>query len=198
MLTNVRYLRHSKAVLLNEFLGYVVWTSLAAFMVMAKNAIGANSVPIFELLIFVAGIFGTKLAHSKYVSYTTSIRYTAIIESVFLVTIYLALLKDNLPYAGISVYMVIIFNAVSNRAIVETSRVYEDSVLSNIHYKKYLKLLRKRSQELNVYGGVIGTSIAVIVITHLGVSIVSFAMVMLILNVVSNMYEHYLWYKYLR
>ena len=47
----IRYIRYSRHKLVSDFLGVVVWTALTTFMLVAKNAVGVNNIPIFEVLI---------------------------------------------------------------------------------------------------------------------------------------------------
>ncbi len=194
-----KYMRYSEKSILSSFLGYITWMSLSAFMVNAKNEIGIDSIPIFEMLIFVSGILGVKIAYSKIdISIKTLVFINIISESVFLVSLYYLLLTSTMSNAGVSVYMIIILNAFVGLIISEKMRSEEDIVLTHTLYKGILKTIRKKNDNSRLIGGTIGTSIAVILLTYYEVELVSFTLVMLVLNIIQNIYDYYIWNVHLK
>lgn len=194
----IRYIRYSRHKLVSDFLGVVVWTALTTFMLVAKNAVGVNNIPIFEVLIFMSGLIGITVAHMNLLSFRLSMLCNIIIETVFLVILYYTLLTSSIAVSGIVVYCVIIVNVFIFKVIKETSRGYEDVSLTKQYHKQALKILRKKGDTLAMVGGVIGAGIGLVCLTYLKIDILIFTLYILVLNITQNMYDYYLWNKYLR
>ncbi len=194
-----KYVKWSKAMIISDLLGTTTWMSLTTFMVLAKNAMGVSIIPIFELLIFMTALIGIKIAHSKWVTLKGGQLASITQETIFLIALYISLIyTNNLAIAGYIVYGVIIGSSVIHKITGETSRTYEQKEFSTYSGNKALKLIRKASDLTRTIGGAIGSSIAVISISVLHINIITFTMTMLILNVIQNMYDYYLWNKYLK
>ena len=194
-----KYIAWSRAMILSNILSIITWTSLTSFMLMAKNSIGIEVIPIFEMLIFTVALVGIKVAHSKWVSLKGGLLSVMVQESIFLIALYITLLStNNLAYAGYIVYGVIMGSAVLHKISDETRRSYEQAVFNTPGSNKVLKHLRKVGDLTTTIGGAIGTGVAVVCISILHINIINFTLVMLILNIVQNLYEYYLWFKYIR
>jgi len=168
-------------------------------MLMAKNSIGIEVIPTFEMLIFTVALVGIKVAHSKWVSLKGGLLSVMVQESIFLIALYITLLStNNLAYAGYIVYGVIMGSAVLHKISDETRRSYEQAVFNTPGSNKVLKHLRKVGDLTTTIGGAIGTGVAVVCISILHINIINFTLVMLILNIVQNLYEYYLCVKYIR
>jgi len=192
------YIRWSKKMILSDLLGTITWVSLGTFMLMAKNAIGSTEIPIFELFIFLTSLVGIKIAHSAYATLKGGQLASIIQETIFLIVLYISLIyTNNLAIAGYIVYGVIIGSAVINKITAETSRAYEQKEFNTDSGNKALKLIRKKSSLTTTIGATIGSIISVVFISVFHVGIIQFTMVMLVLNVIQNMYDHYLWMRYL-
>ena len=192
------YIKWTKKMVVADMLGLITWMSLSAFMVMSKNAIGSTNIPIFEMLIFTTGIVGVSLAHKRCMTIKGSVLVRNIQETIFLIALfYILITTGDLALAGYSVYGVIITSSIVNMIADETIRSYEDTVFKSYSSIKFLKILRKRNKYLKLIAGAIGTSISVIFLTVAGVDIITFTLYVLILNVAQNVYEFYIWKKYL-
>jgi len=191
------YVKWSKRMIVADMLGIITWMSLSAFMLMSKNAIGNSNIPIFEMLILVAGIVGVSLAHKKCMTIKYGVLARNIQETIFLVSLfYILITTGDLALAGYSVYGVIISSSIVNMITDETIRSYEDVAFKSYASRKFLKVLRKRNKYLRLLAGAIGTSVSVIFLTVAGVDIVTFTLCMLVLNVAQNVYEFVVWKKY--
>jgi len=193
----MKYLSYKNKSVISTFFGSIVWTSLSTFILLAKNSIGETNIPVFELIIFISALIGVKIAHTN-IKYSKTIVYDIFIETIFLIAIYISLYNSSLYYAGVSVYIVIIINGMSKTINSESARRYEDNILNKYKHKIILSKLRKKIQSYNTIAGMIGTSIAAICITILHIDIILFTKVMLILNIIQNLLDYYLWYKYLK
>lgn len=195
----MRYLEYQKRIIVTQsLLGAIVWMALTTFVILAKSSIGIKNIPIFELLIFVASIVSSKIAYTKLLSFSNAVKIDLIIESLFLISIYIILIKYNsLIYSGLAIYAIIIINSMLNVIKNERARDYEDLHLRKYTHKKFLKVIRLRDRNYQIIGGLLGTSIALITLNYIEIDIIDFALIMLILNVVQNVYEYYITYKYL-
>lgn len=194
-----RFLRYQYISVWSMFLGAVTWTSLATFMIVTRNEIGLTNIPIFEVVIFIAGLLGVKIAHAKLISLKISILITILMETLFLIVVYSLLLDPvNLAGAGIAVYAIIIFNMLTNELVAENERRYEDKRITTKAGKWGLQKIRKKRSTLRLIGGGIGTSIALVFLTYLKTDLIIFTKVMLVLNVLQNIIDYYLWSKYLK
>lgn len=193
----MQYCTYNRKVLLSNFLGCITWTSLSTFMLVSKNEIGINNIPIFETLIFIMGIVGVKLAHNNISSYKLNIFINILLETIFLIVLYITLLDNNLSMAGVAVYSIIIINGITRTMEIESARRYEDKHLKSTYSKKFLNIMRTRSRYIDLIGGTVGASIALVALTYFKVNLIDFTMVMLVLNVMQNIYDYFIWQKYL-
>lgn len=195
----MRYLEYQKRIVITASLvGCTCWMSLSTFFVMAKSNIGIENIPIFELIIFVASMAGSRIAYTNVLSFSKAVKLDLFIESIFLIVIYIALLKyHSLMYAGLAIYGVIIINSFLRLIKQERARNYEDKFLKKDTHKKFLKTIRSKDRTYDIIGGLLGTSIALVSLNYFKVDLIDFAIIMLILNVIQNVYEYYITYKYL-
>ena len=192
------YITYKRKSLLLKFLSTMVWVSLSTFTIIAKNALGQDFLPLFEALIFLGGLVGVRVAYRDVLSLKQSILIDNITETLFLVGVYTTLLYNDLAVSAVVLYLVVIANSVMSPIRAEKMRSYEDVHLRTSGGKRALKHIRKHMQLRNLYGGSIGAIIAIIALTYLKMDIIVFTKVVLIGNVVDNLYEHYMWTKYLR
>lgn len=190
------YIEYKSKELLSHFFGVVTWMSLTTFMLVAKNAIGVNYIPIFEFMIFVSGIIGIKIAYGKFLDYTKMKFLNISIETIFLLVLYVVLISNNLRMAGLVVYSVIIINAISNRLERVSARDLEDYKINKAG-KRLLRKIRKKEELIFSIGGALGSGIALVCLTYFKIDLILFTKMMLILNVVQNIWDYYIWYKYL-
>jgi len=194
---SLNYIRYIRKSVLSGVLGATVWTALTTFMIVAKTRIGTDVIPVFEMMIFIAGVVGTKLAFTNLVSLSRSVMLSITIETLFLVSLYIVLLTSTLGNAGIVVYIVIITNALTRVIVTENKRSYEDRYIKTPIGKLALRKLRMYNQTLMLVSGVVGTSIATLFITVLHINLTNFTLVILILNIAQNVYDWYIWKMYL-
>jgi len=193
-----KYIKWTKKMVVADMLGLITWMALSTFMVMSKNAIGTTNIPIFEMLIFMTGIIGVTLAHKKCMTIKGSVLVRNIQETIFLIALfYILITTGDLALAGYSVYGVIITSSIVNVITDETIRSYEDVTFKSYSSAKFLKILRKKNEYLKIIAGAIGSTVSVIFITVAGTDIITYTLYVLILNVAQNVYEFYIWKKYL-
>lgn len=195
----MRYLEYQRRIIITSSLvGCTCWMALSTFFVMAKSNMGIENIPIFELIMFVASMAGSRVAYTNVLSFSQSVKLDLFIETIFLIAIYVALIKYNsLMHAGLAIYGVMIVNSFLRLIKQERARNYEDKELKRDTHKKFLKAIRSKDRAYDTIGGVVGTSIALVCLNYLQIDLIKFAMIMLILNVIQNIYEYYITYKYL-
>ena len=198
-MTNKKYLRYSRNAILSTFIGTMTWVSLATFMLVAKNEIGIKNIPIFEVMVFVSSLISTRYVYDLAFKIKNTVLLNVTIETVFLIGLYYMLLNNTgLAAAGVAVYMVIISNAFTSPMMNESKRHFEDQSLTNHMYKRYIRKLRKKSHLMTTIGATIGSLIGLLFISYYKVDLKEFTMIMLILNVLQNLWDYYLWWKYLK
>jgi len=196
---SLNYIRYGLKEQVSALLGTVTWMGLTTFMIVSKNSIGVNNIPIFELMIFVASLISVHATY-KYavVPYKLLVFIRLMVAVVFLVSLYYVLETYTVAEAGIVVYGVIIVNAGMSYFEGESKQYIEHEVLTKQVLKKYLKDIRELSNKLKLVGGAVGSSVAIVSLTYFGVDLIVYTKVILILNVIAVVYELYIWNKYLR
>ncbi len=193
------YVAWSKRKIISDTMGVMTWMSLTTFMILAKNALGVEVIPIFEVVIFISLLIGIMLAHSKMATISGSLILLLLQETVFLIVLTVILVTTkNLTLAGYAVYMVMIVNALILKILNETTRTYEQRVFKTAAANGVLKIIRKRGDLMRTIGGAIGSAVAVIMISIIKTDIIVFTLIMLVLNIAQNIYDYYIWNKYIR
>ena len=190
-----KYLQYLDKSRLSDFLGVLVWTSLSGFMVLAKNKIGIDNITLLEFVIMALSLIGSKLAfNTRILKYKHVILFNIISETIFLIILYFVLFNNNLEYAGLTVYSIIIVTTITRFIQGERSRQLELLYIKN---ESKLRNLKKKHADLKIIGGILGTAIAAIAINTLNIDIILFTKIMLILNIIENIYDYYIWKQYL-
>ena len=191
------YTKYLRKDLVNVYLGTVTWTSLTSFMLVAKSELGINNITIMETIFFFIGIVGVKLAKENFFSLKTNIMIDNIAETIFLLFMLYTLYIGNIIYTALAVYGIMFFNVISRRVIKESIRRYEDKNMSKRQAKRFLEILRAKSGYVGLMGGICGTLIALFAINYLEIELITFAKIMIMLNVIENIYVYYIASKYL-
>ena len=183
----------------NIMLGMITWASLGTFMIVSKTSIGTTNIPIFEVLIFISGLVGVRIAHTYAIRLQYSILLEIITETVILIALFTVLLSNpnDLALAGVLVYIAVILRVSMSTIVDESTRRYEDAHITTKGGKWALQKIRRKTDTTVVVGGGIGASISLICLTYFGMDIVTFTLVMLVLNTLVNIIDYYLLYKYL-
>jgi len=198
-MVGIKYIRYQYKKRVSKTLGVITWSSLTAFMLFAKNSLGINNVPIFELVIFVASLASVFVVYRvAVVPHRIMVLIDAIIEIIFLAVLYYSLYNFDIAVSAVIVYGVITINAVTSYFMGESKQEIEHNVLTRKVFKKHLKVIREIANKTELIGGAIGSSIALIALTYYKADIVDYAMVMLALNVLEIFYSLFIWNKYLR
>jgi len=197
-MNRVKYLRWKYKGVISLGVGMMTWASLSAFTIMSKNAIGMNSIPIFEALIFISGVAGLRFAFREGISIRIITIVDIAVDTVFLSSVLWAVISNDIANAGVAIYAVIMFKAFSTVMEDEAIRHYEDFQLSHRLFKVKLKETRKLYDNAKLYSGLIGAGMSALCISYYHVDIITFAKVMLSLSLLQNGYDYYIWNKYLR
>jgi len=89
----IDYLRYNYKIKLSMLIGVITWSSLATFMLTSRNAIGINSIPIFEFLTYVSGLVSVFLVYRvSNISYRLITLINIITTMLFLVSLYYSLI----------------------------------------------------------------------------------------------------------
>ncbi len=193
----VNYIRYQRYELISTFLGVMVWVSLGTFSIIAKGLLEINMITFMEATIFIVSILGTHMAFRNYGNYKFYILYNIIIETLFLIAI-LYLVYINSKFIGISIYLVIILSRMVQPIINEKARTIEDTLFKKNSEKRLLSGLRKKDGYITNIAGTLGSLIAIFFISILNIDIYTFAVYMLCLNILQNMFDYYKWWIYLR
>lgn len=177
--------------------GCMVWTALASFTLISRSNMGADIVSIMEALVYLVGVIGIKIAFSKIGELKHYIFLDVVIESIFLLALYIAIIYDK-SYTGYIIYAVIIINAFSRPIVNEKMRMFEDKKLIHSLYKNVLSKIRKQSNYSELVGGISGAIISVFAISMFKIDIYTFAMYVLIINIIQNGLDYYMWHKYVK
>lgn len=193
----VNYIRYQRYELISTFLGVMVWVSLGTFSIIAKGLLEINMITFMEATIFIVSILGTHMAFRNCGNYKFYILYNIIIETLFLIAI-LYLVYINSKFIGISIYLVIILSRMVQPIINEKGRTIEDTLFKKNSEKRLLSELRKKDGYITNIAGTLGSLIAIFFISILNIDIYTFAIFMLCLNIIQNMFDYYKWWIYLR
>lgn len=191
------YIRYQRYELISTFLGVMVWVSLGTFSIIAKGLLEINMITFMEATIFIVSILGTHMAFRNCGDYKFYILYNIIIETLFLIAI-LYLVYINSKFIGISIYLVIILGRMVQPIINEKGRNIEDTLFKKNSEKRLLSGLRKKDGYITNIAGTLGSLIAIFFISILNIDIYTFAVYMLCLNILQNMFDYYKWWIYLR
>ena len=192
-----RYLSFLKYDIVSSFLGTLVWTSLATFTITVKGLLDVEVITVLESLIFISTIVGVYLAYNSSCTLRRLVLLEIVLETIFLIFILiLIVLKSN--YISVAIYFVIILGRFIMPLLRERHRMYQDKDMKKSSEKVFLSKLRKKTSYLENIAGVIGSIVAILFVTVFKVDIYTFAIMMLIINVIQNGYDYYKWIKYLR
>ena len=191
------YLQYAKYSILSMFLGVIVWTGLSVYMLLAKASIGEDNISIFEFIISVAGVTSVYIIYLRKYKYKNAVIMNILAESIFLLFFLYYAYNTNMYMAGIAVYCIIIVNYFIGGIEDETARVFEDEELRNKHYKRILRNIRKIRKLANQVGFLIGSGISMVCLNIFSVDINEFTQVIIILNVFQNIYDYFIWNKFL-
>lgn len=193
----VNYIRYQKYELISTFLGVMVWVSLGTFSIITKGLLDIDIITFMEATIFIVSILGTHMAFRNCGDYKFYILYNIIIETLFLATILYLVYIDS-KFIGISIYLVIILGRMVQPIINEKARTIEDTLFKKNSEKRLLSGLRKKDGYITNIAGTLGSLIAIFFISILNIDIYTFAIYMLCLNIIQNMFDYYKWWIYLR
>jgi len=199
MLNKVAYINYRHKAVMIQNLGRITWSALSTFVIVGKNGIGIDNIPIFETMAFVASLLGIYYVFKYKVSIKRIIYVDIVAESLFLIALYIAIL-NNYGFAtyGFLIYMIILLNAYVHELLDESMRSYEDKYMKTHSATEALKLIRKINKTTTIISAGIGVLISMLFITYFKVDLVTFAKYILILNILQNIAEYYITYKYLR
>ena len=193
------YLKYLKRSLLSVFVGHIVWVSLSTYMIINKSSIGLDNIPVFEVVLFIAGLAGSRIATMNVISFKTAMYSLVIMETLFLIILFIAIYYNGISItSGIVLYMlIIIVNGFISPIENEARRILEDKKLKKDSEKNYLRLIRGYERNWKMIGASIGSIVSLIFLSYLQMSLEMFTLIMLSLNILQNMYDLNLINKYL-
>jgi hypothetical protein len=196
----ISYINYQFGSLVSMFLGMVVWMSLTTFIVVSKNALDKGVLPIFEVIVFVVSLLGVLASIYKLLSLRIAILLSFLTESILLIVLFaiLMLWTTEVELIAYAIYAVISIQALFKYSIGETSRKFEDEFLISDAGKYLMRKVRNMTNMLILLGGAIGSLIALYALTFCDVVLVTFAIIMLFLNVLQNIWDFRLWFKFIR
>ena len=191
------YTKYLRKDMINICLGTITWTSLTSFMLVAKSELGINNITIMETIFFLIGLVGVRLANENYFSLKTNTMIDNVAETIFLLATLYTLYIGNMAYTALAVYGIMFFNVISRRVLKESIRRHEDKYMVRRQAKRFLEVVRAKSGYVELMAGVGGTLTALLAINYLNVELILFAKIMILLNIVENIYVYYITNKYL-
>lgn len=191
------YIKYIKYEAISISLSTYIWLALVSFTIMSTSLLGVENITFLELLLFTFGLLGTYIAFRGPGSYRLFTILEIVLETLFLFLIlYLIYVDSN--YVAVSIYLVMILGKLVRPGVSEKGRVYEDTELKKDSEKKMLQHIRKRNGYLSDIFGILGGLTAVLFLSILKVDLNTFAVCMLLLNVIQNMFDYSRWIKYLK
>jgi len=182
-----------------DFIGYVVWVSLAVFVVDAKKAMGHDAMIHLEVIMYIVGIASTFWAYGKYANLRISIILNIIIENIFLILLYINVVYyQNHAVTGYLIYFVIMLKMSGEYTFQEKSRDFEDHRLKEAHNKDELRKMRRKNKISTLLGAALGAGATLFFVDTLEIDTYTYASYLLILNFVQNLGDYYLWFKYIK
>ena len=193
------YLKYLKRSLLSVFVGHIVWVSLSTYMIINKSSIGLDNIPVFEVVLFIAGLASSRIATMNIFSFKTAMYSLVIMETLFLIVLFMAIYYNGISItSGIVLYLLrIVVNGFIGPIENESRRILEDKKLKKDSEKNYLRLIRGYERNWKMIGASIGSIVSLVFLSYLQVSLEIFTLVMLSLNILQNMYDLNLINKYL-
>ena len=193
------YLKYLKRSLLSVFVGHIVWVSLSTYTIINKSSIGLDNIPVFEVVLFIAGLAGSRIATMNVFSFKTAMYSLVLSETIFLITLFIAIHYNGISItSGIVLYLlIIVVNGFISPIENEARRILEDKKLKKDSEKNYLRLIRGYERNWKMIGASIGSIVSLVILSYLQVSLVMLTFIMLSLNILQNMYDYNLINKYL-
>ena len=196
-INKLKYIKYQRYELISIFLSVSVWISLSTFAIVSKAKLSLDIITFMEAVIFTASFLGVHLAFRKCGTYSIYVLLNIITETIFLICI-LILTYDKSEYIALSIYTVVVLSRVINPVVGEKARNIEDTYFKKNKEKLLLSNLRMKDGYVERIGGVLGSLLAILVISILNIDIYTFAIYMLMINIVQNMFDYYKWLKFLR
>lgn len=191
-ISKLKYLKYQRYELISVFLGASVWVSLGTFSIITKANLGIDILTFMETVIFIASILGVHLAFKQIGNFSQYVLFNLLTETIFLIAI-LYLTYNKSMFIAISIYVVIIISKMLNPIINEKARNIEDLLFKKKNEKMILANIRMKEGYITNIAGVLGSLIAILALTILNIDVYTFAMYMLCLNIMQNIFDYYKW-----
>ena len=196
-INKLNYLTYQRYEIVGTFLTTMVWTSLGTFCLVTKSKIEIDILTFLEAVVFICSVLGTYIAFKRIGTLKLYSLMLIITETLFMIAIiYLTYIKSDM--IAFSIYTVIIINKLIYPIINEKERNIEDILFNKQREKKLFADIRMRNNYFTNIAGVIGSLTAVLIVSILNINVYTFAIYMLVFNVIQNMIDYYKWYKYLK
>ena len=192
-----KYIKYQRYELISIFLSVSVWVSLGTFCIVTKSNLSLDLITYMEAAIFITAILGIHIAFKKVGSYSLFILLNVITETMFLICI-LILTYYKSEYIALSIYAIIILSRLINPVVSEKARNIEDLHFKKNSEKQILANLRMKDGYIDNIAGVLGSLIAILAISILKIDIYTFAIYMLIINIIQNIFDYYKWFVFLK
>ena len=196
-MTKLKFIKYQRYELISIFLSVSVWMSLGTFTITTKANLGLDLITFLEAVIFITSILGIHIAFKKIGNYSLFTILNIILETIFLIFI-LILTYHKSEYIAISIYSIMVLRKLINPVIREKARTIEDTLFKKNSEKQILSNLRMKVGYITNIAGVIGSLIAILTISILNIDIYIFAIYILFINKVQNLFDYYKWFKILK
>lgn len=195
----MNYLKYIKKSLISIFIGHIVWVSLSTYMVINKGTIGIDNIPVFEVVLFIAGLISSRIATMNIFSFKTAAYLLVLSEALLLIVLLAAIYYNGISVtSGVALYvLIIITSGLIGPVEEEAKRIFEDKRLKKDSEKNYLRIIRGYERNWKMIGASIGSIISLIFLSYFQVSLETFTIAMVSLNILQNMYDLKLINKYL-
>lgn len=202
-----KYFKFARKSIFSYLLGVMSWSAMTTFMIASKKSIGVENIPMFEFIYSVVGVLAVWLVFNKRLKNLDSSKlYRRFLllditkESIFLIALYSSLLINGseLSLAGVIIYIVIYTSSIIKTGIEEYARIYEHSNFTKKRCVDAFSTIRGLSQKAAVAGGLAGSSISMLALTYAKLDLLEFTLAILVLNIISNIYDFILYIKYIR
>ena len=191
------YLKYVRASNINTAIHTVFWVATSVVVVMGKSAIGSDSLPIFQMLVWIAGIIGARLVLTRMATKKIVIMIDNIRDLLILLYIVYQLVYGDMISVGIGIFVIIISGELFSPVISEWRRYIEDTRYTKPSHKKILVKLRTNYRYTSTIAGAIGSGIALVALTYFKVELQHYGALMLALELLVVMYDMRIYYKYL-
>ena len=195
----MNYKGYYKKSILNTLMACIAWSGLSTYVIISKGQLGENSIPIFETILFLAGILSSRYVARNRVNYAHILTLDVIVDFVCLSAVFtLTLINGVSVESAIALYILIILTGgVTGIISEEAKRDVEDRKLKSQAGKRFLKICRGRHRDFRLYGLAIGSMLSLLLLSYFKMDLKLYALILIGVNLMQIVYDSYLIKRYL-